>query len=229
MRTGSVCASDDDPRVDNREATVTALADDGAQAAREMFARTATSAVCATAQALSFLPPDDTVRGLALVTDMGGSLACGVRDLLDTGNAYSAAALLRQVVEVEYLWWTFADDAQDAARWLHASRSQLDRHFKPAKMRERSSGRFRAAEYKAHCDQGGHPNPAGRALLSRKSESAPDPARVLWLDLCQHLSRGWGLLVTACAAVDRQGATARDAGEVAAARAGWLEADSLAP
>lgn len=213
--------------MDDREATAIALADDGAQAARETFGRTATSAVCATAQALSCLPPDDTVRGLALVTDMGGSLASGVRDLLDAGNVYSAAALLRQVVEVEYLWWTFADDAQDAARWLRASRSQLDRHFKPAKMRERSSGRFRAAEYQAHCDQGGHPNPAGWALLNRKS--APDPVRVLWVDLCQHLLRGWGLLMTACAAVDREGATARDAGEVAAARADWLDVDPLAP
>jgi hypothetical protein len=67
---------------------------------------------------------DDLAAGVSLAARMGGALARGTAALLDGGNAYGAAALLRQVVEVEYLFWTFAADPEDAARWLHASRSQ---------------------------------------------------------------------------------------------------------
>ena len=65
-------------------------------------------------------------------------------------NSYAAAALLRQVVEVEYLLWTFADDPEDTVRWLNASKSQLDGRFRPAAMRQRSAGHFRTSEYVAH-------------------------------------------------------------------------------
>ena len=87
--------------------------------------------------------------------------------LLDAGNAYAAAALARQFVEIEYLLWTFADDPQDMTGWLHASRSQLGKRFQPATMRERSNGAFRAAEeHRSHCEHGGHPNPSAWFLVS---------------------------------------------------------------
>lgn len=212
--------------MDERDAWITALADEAAQAAREAFTRCAASAITDAGKALEFMAPDDAVRGLAVATAMGGSLARGTCALLDGGNGYAAAALLRQMVEVEYLWWTFADDAEDAARWLHASRSQLANHFRPAQMRERSNGLFRSAEYQAHCNQGGHPSPAGHALVST---SPPfDVMRMMRVDLGQHLERGWGLLVTACAAVDRSGAVQRDTNAVEAARRDWHEHDPLA-
>jgi hypothetical protein len=134
--------------------------------------------------------------------------------------------VLGQFVEVEYLWWTFADDPEDAARWLRASRTQLARHFQPAQMRKRSGGRFRAQEHQAHCDRGGHPNPAGAPFVYDKAE--PDPLRVLRLDLSQHLERGWGLLTTACTAVDRATAVQRDAAAVEAARLDWYACDPRA-
>jgi hypothetical protein len=41
---------------------------------------------------------------------MGGSLASGTIAVLRVENWYAAAALLRQVVEVEYLLWLFAEE-----------------------------------------------------------------------------------------------------------------------
>ena len=149
----------------------------------------------------------DADRGIGLVASMGGALARGAAALLDGGNAYAAAALLRQVVEVEYLLWTFADDPEDAPRWFHASKNQLSSRFRPAAMRTRSNGRFRAEEYSAHCDQGGHPSPRGWSLVVENAYT-PNRARLdsieaLRLDLAAHLDRAWRLLTEACDAIER--------------------------
>lgn len=197
--------------------------DQAAHAACQAFAHCATDAVVAAGQALYVLPLEDAVRGLALVTKMGGALAMGTCDLLDARNAYGAAALLRQVVEVEYLWWTFADEVKDAALWANADRAELARRFRPVETRRRSEGRFRIGEYQAHCDKGGHPNPAGWFLVG--DDVKPDPVRMLWLDLCQHLERGWGLLSIASAAVGRAGAVERDAPAVREACRDWYARD----
>lgn len=45
----------------------------------------------------------DAVVGLAIVTQTAGELCSGAVSLLNEGNTYAAAALLRQLVEVEYL------------------------------------------------------------------------------------------------------------------------------
>lgn len=177
------------------------LADDDAQTAREAHARTVAESMQLVGQALhvgGYVLRDENANGLSLATRMGGALALGSCDLLDAGNAYGAAALVRQLVEVEYLLWTFAGDADDAARWLGASRTQLGKHFTPAAMRERSGGQFRTNEYRSHCEHGGHPNPAGWFLLT---DSPPlDPVRSAWVDLGQHLERGWRVLRAACEA-----------------------------
>jgi hypothetical protein len=45
----------------------------------------------------------DATVGLGTVVQMAGELSSGVVDLLGRDNRYAAAALLRQLVEVEYL------------------------------------------------------------------------------------------------------------------------------
>src|SRR4051812_19922762 len=62
----------------------------------------------------------DTVVGLAIVAQIAGELAAGAALLLEAGNDYSAAALIRQLVEVEYLAWAFAEDEGEAAEWLRS-------------------------------------------------------------------------------------------------------------
>lgn len=205
------------------------LADNEAQAAREKYCRGTTAAMNAVGRALygyTGVVRDDRIYALSLVVRMGGSLASGACTLLDAHNAYATAALARQFVEVEYLLWSFADDPDDMERWLHASRSQLGKRFQPKAMRERSGGVFRDAEYQSHCDIGGHPNPRGWAMLA---DNPPlDGVRGGWVDLGQHLERGWGLLTKACSGIGYEMAVATHAESVAELASAWHELDKMA-
>jgi hypothetical protein len=51
----------------------------------------------------------DATVGLATVLQIAGELVTGAVTLLEENNRYAAAALLRQLVEVEYLAWAFAE------------------------------------------------------------------------------------------------------------------------
>lgn len=82
----------------------------------------------------------DAMVGLATITQIGGELGTGVVSLLRAGNRYAAAALLRQIVEVEYLAQAFADDERIAMEWLHADRAERRRFWTPAALRDRSRG-----------------------------------------------------------------------------------------
>lgn len=53
---------------------------------------------------------DDSAVGIATAIQMGGALAGGAVRLLKDGNLYAACALIRQIVEVEYLTSVFALD-----------------------------------------------------------------------------------------------------------------------
>lgn len=134
-------------------------------------------------------------RSLAMVIQMAASLTKGASALLELENWYGSAALLRQVVEVEYLLWLFSVEPAAAAKWLLASQDDLRRLYSPAAMRKRSAGRFRDTEYWSHCDIGGHPNPRAGALLDEHrlpGDTSPlGSPRWLWVDLGQHLERLW--------------------------------------
>jgi hypothetical protein len=206
-----------------------ALADNDAHRVRTAFARATTAALLHVGQVLDVgagMLADDSARALSLVVRMGGQLASGACTLLDSGNAYAAAALARQFVEMDYLLWTFADNPQDMAGWLHASRNQLSKRFQPSTMRERSNGAFRAAEYRSHCEHGGHPNRSAWFLVS---DSPPlDLVRAGWVDLGHHLERAWALLVRACAGVGYESATHHHADAIEQVRSAWHAADVLA-
>jgi hypothetical protein len=64
-------------------------------------------------------------------------------------------------------------------------------------MRKRAAGRFRAEEYDAHCEMGGHPRLKGHVLLRDHLLLASDDQRAssgpaaLWCDLAQHVERLW--------------------------------------
>lgn len=131
----------------------------------------------------------DGLVGLATVAQTGGELGAGTVMLLSAGNRYAASALLRQIVEVDYLAWAFADDHKTAAEWLHADRETRRRFWTPAELRKRSGGRFLASDYWHHCDLGGHPTPEAMLLLpdhQRRVESA-----FLWVELASHLHHVW--------------------------------------
>lgn len=131
----------------------------------------------------------DATVGLATVTQIGGELARGAIALLTTGNRYAGAALIRQIVEVEYLASAFAEGDGSAMEWLHADRDARRQFWSPAAMRKRAGGRFLASDYWGHCDRGGHPTREGRMLLPDHEPSMDAP--MLWVELANHLAHVW--------------------------------------
>lgn len=138
---------------------------------------------------------DDATVGLAIVAQIAGELISGAVLLLDQDNLYAAAALLRQLVEVEYLAWAFAEDQEEARDWLRSSTEDRQSFWKPGHLRSRSNGRFRSTDYKMHCNQGGHPTPDAMRLLP--DHSARAHLGWWWSDLAVHGVSAWRYLEVA--------------------------------
>jgi hypothetical protein len=77
----------------------------------------------------------DEAVGVALLLRIVGELSAASADLFAAGRHYAASALLRQVVEVEYLLWAIETRDQDAQRWLRSTREEREQFFSPAKLR----------------------------------------------------------------------------------------------
>jgi hypothetical protein len=137
----------------------------------------------------------DATVGLGTVVQIAGELSRGVVGLLEQGNRYAAAALLRQLVEVEYLTWAFAEDENEAMRWLRSSREERLKLWQPARIRKRADGRFRGVDYALHCEAGGHPTPEGNRLLPSTDDSEPD--FFAWNELMFHGLSVWDYTIEA--------------------------------
>ena len=155
------------------------------------------------AQVWAFGLAEGARRAVAIVAQMGAELAVGATQLYEAERWYAGAALVRQLIETEYLLFLFAADSAEPERWLRAAPDEARRVFAPGTMRERSAGRFRAEEYSVHCEVGGHPRLSGHVLLREHLTPVPggtpslfDP-RVQWVDLAQHVERLWANYVTA--------------------------------
>jgi hypothetical protein len=129
---------------------------------------------------------DDGAVGVATIIQMGGALAQGAVQLLKSGNLYAAAALVRQIVEIEYLASAFAADHGKAAAWLRAGRAERLKFWSPAQLRK-GSAKFLASDYWNHCDLGGHPTVSGMGLLPGHRTHS----ELVWVDLAGHLSSIW--------------------------------------
>jgi hypothetical protein len=136
-------------------------------------------------------------RSLGMVGQMSAELIGASAELFQMERWYPGAALVRQIVEIEYILYLFANDPSEADRWLSLSPVEAKNYFMPAKMRERSGGVFNADEYSAHCRFGGHPRKYGVALLSDwmvvadgKNDEETIPVSV-WMDLSEHAIRSW--------------------------------------
>jgi hypothetical protein len=90
---------------------------------------------------------DDGLVALGYLSETAASLISGAVELFDDGNLYACAALNRQLVEVEYLAWAFAEDQDEATSWLRSSREARINRWQPRHLRQRSKGRFRASDY----------------------------------------------------------------------------------
>jgi hypothetical protein len=147
------------------------------------------------AQVWAFGMSEGARRAFAMVAQIGAELSVGAAKLYNAERWYAGAALVRQLIEVEYLLFLFAIDDEEPLRWLKASDEEARKTFAPAQMRKRSAGRFQVEEYGVHCKIGGHPRVDGHILLRERItpiSSSPlelfNPA-IQWVDLAQHLER----------------------------------------
>jgi hypothetical protein len=128
---------------------------------------------------------DDEVVAVGILLRIAGELLLSTMQLVSTGHYYAGAALVRQIVEVEYLMWAFAENSTEAQRWLNSTKQERMNFFQPRHLRQRSKGRFRDKDYGHHCEMGGHPVPKSQALLGEPDARVVE---VLLIDLLQH---GW--------------------------------------
>ncbi len=126
---------------------------------------------------------NDAQIGVGALAQIAADLLDASATLLSGTNHYAGAALLRQVVEVEYLSWAFAYEKREAADWLNSTHKDRMEFFTPARLRDLSDGRFSTSDYRHHCEQGGHPVPKAIPLLGN-SDSAM--AQMLLVDLLLH-------------------------------------------
>ncbi|MHB1873928.1 MAG: hypothetical protein ACYCPF_03595 [Streptosporangiaceae bacterium] len=169
-------------------------------------------------------------RAVSTVACMAAELADAAADMARKKRYYAVGALIRQLIECEYLLTLFNDDLDHARRWRESTPEEVRKEFTPARMR-RLTG-FADQEYWDHCATGGHPAPKGARLLEKL-----DPARRSWpysaaellIDLGLHLHRIWksldALLVKHHTRYAQVRAEQRRQAEDAWSR--WLEADPV--
>ena len=133
---------------------------------------------------------DETVA-ISVLLRIASQLISSSADLFVDGREYAAAALLRQMVEIEYLAWAFETRDRDGERWLRSNQEQRQEFFKPAKLRAAAQGKFRSKDYGYHCELGGHPVPEAEVLLGGN----PAISQLLLADMLGHVGRIWDHLV----------------------------------
>jgi hypothetical protein len=129
----------------------------------------------------------NAIQAVGLLLRIAGELAAAAGRMSSEGEHYAGAALVRQLVEIEYLTWTFKEGHRSASSWLRSTHEERRQMFSPAQLRKTSKGRFLAKDYQDHCEQGGHPVPRGEFL----GNSSPGSAQLLLVDLIVHCWRTW--------------------------------------
>lgn len=166
---------------------------------------------------------DETV-GVSMILRIGSQLVSASADLFTDGRTYAAAALTRQLVEVQYLAWAFDTRDEDAARWLRSDRAERDAFFAPRKLRQAAQGKFRGADYSYHCELGGHPIPRGAATLLGDESSV---RQLLLSDMLGHAGGIWDHVVGWARDHQHGGPVLSRGKEMSARFAVWKSADPL--
>jgi hypothetical protein len=109
---------------------------------------------------------DDAAVAVSMLLRIGSQLVSASADLIGDGRRYAGSALIRQLVEVEYLAWAFETKDEEAARWLRSTPDERRLFFTPAKLRAAAGKLFRSQDYGHHCELGGHPVPVSWRLLN---------------------------------------------------------------
>lgn len=164
---------------------------------------------------------DETVA-IALLLRIASELIAASTDLFMAGKAYAAAALIRQMVEVEYLAWAFETRNHDAERWLRSNKDERQEFFTPAKLRKAAGERFRSKDYGYHCELGGHPVPTSAILLDGETSVS----QMLLSDSLGHAGRIWDHLV-GWARLQNEGLILEHSAEMSSRFTEWKSKDTL--
>jgi hypothetical protein len=160
---------------------------------------------------------------VSMLLHIAAQLTSASNDLFADGRHYAAAALLRQLVEVEYLAWAFETKDQEAQRWLRSSAEERWKFFTPAKLRQAAGGTFRSKDYSYHCEMGGHPVPDSALLLAGRQQTA----QLLLSDLLGHTGRIWDHLLRWSALHPRAIAVHQRRETMYLAYSAWQQIDQL--
>ena len=166
----------------------------------------------------------DEVVAVSVLLRIAGQLVLGSVNLFDQGIPYAAAALLRQLVEIEYLTWAFEARHGDAERWLRSGRHERERFFSPAKLRRAANGKFGTNDYSHHCEFGGHPVPNVGSLLNGDSSIT----QLLIADLLGHSARIWNHAIGWANRVPLAEPSLKHHAPISARLQDWWDADPLA-
>ncbi len=212
------------------------LANPEAAALRESTCDVLAQTLSATGAVLwAFGMAEQPRRSIAIAIQMAGETSRGAVSLLRDRNRYGAAALVRQLVEIEYLLYLFAIDRDEPLKWASMDHDAVRREYMPARMRERASDRFRASEYSIHCQVGGHPRYGAAYVLPEHLPRPPFSDELNfatgWVDLGQHLVQIWRWVEAILLEYELQSVgLARSSLEKAKQSVGsWLSADTCAP
>lgn len=135
---------------------------------------------------------DDGLVEVGYLAEVAAELIESASQLLSNDHRYAAAALARQIVEVEYLMWVFANKPDEAGDWLRSDRQTRLAQWQPRHLRKRSDGRFDVTDYQRHCELGGHPTPDGaRAFSAAPPEKEAVVVETLWYEICHHGANIW--------------------------------------
>ena len=174
-------------------AFVTSGSDQGIVAARFRVVSAAAEAFSVLANGshtAGYILRNEQSLALALLCHIATSITNGLLALLRATNTYAAAALLRQLIEVEYLLFLGYSDRTNLVTWYRSDRKTRVAQFSPQRMRDASGGLFRDQEYWQHCESGGHPTPAARVVLNGYAGGI-EPMHFLLPDSVHHLRRLW--------------------------------------
>lgn len=168
---------------------------------------------------------DSDVLGIGYAASTCAALLGGIQSLLPS-NVYAAAALLRQVAEVEYLGWAFANDDAQARAWFQSTKKERLQMWQPGALRKRSGGVFRDVDYWMHCEQGGHPTPDGCRALLNSPTSWTD---ALTVDALIHGAAVWSYVLDAVDRTDSRVYPSERRLPVTSTLAHWRSADPVLP
>lgn len=129
---------------------------------------------------------DERIYAAGLVIEIAGDVAESAVMLTQTGHVYTAQALMRNLIECEYLLAYFAAKPDAARDWLRTDDATRRTQWTPQKLRNRMRGIFQDEEYWRHSNSS-HPSPWG--LFSLTDEATAVPTNANWKELQLHVRR----------------------------------------